>query len=103
MKTIDVGRDFSRTPGPRYERQGKYSGEQFRKLFLEEPLRNGDEIVVNLEGCDGFTTSFLDESFGELVRIFGAGVVGRVHIVSPTMPHRVEQAYYFMNRRVGQQ
>lgn len=65
--TINVARDFSTHPGPRYIKQGSWSGEKFRKL-LEERLRHHDMIVVNLDGTRGYGSSFLDEAFGGLVR-----------------------------------
>jgi hypothetical protein len=65
--TISVARDFSTHPGPRYIRQGSWSGEKFRKL-LEERLRRHEQIVVDLDGTRGYGSSFLDEAFGGLVR-----------------------------------
>jgi hypothetical protein len=64
---ISVARDFSRTPGPRYVRQGNWSGEKFRKR-LEEELRQYERVVVDLDGTRGYGSSFLDEAFGGLVR-----------------------------------
>jgi hypothetical protein len=62
-----VARDFSKTPGPRFIKQGNWSGEKFRKL-LEDRLRRHGQIVVDLDGTRGYGSSFLDEAFGGLVR-----------------------------------
>ncbi len=63
---ISVARDFSPHPGPRFKRQGPYSGELFRKLLVEA-LGRHQQITVDLDGTSGFGSSFLDEAFGGLV------------------------------------
>jgi hypothetical protein len=64
---LSVARDFSRHPGPRYILQGKWSGEQFRKLIVEY-LNKYDKILIDLDGTSGIGSSFLDEAFGGLIR-----------------------------------
>lgn len=64
---ISVARDFSRAPGPRLTRHGRWSGEEFRER-LELELRRHDRVVVDLDGTRGFDSSFLEEAFGGLVR-----------------------------------
>lgn len=63
---ISVARDFSPHPGPRYERQGRFSGEAFRKRLMRL-LAEHEKIVVDLDGTSGYGSSFLDEAFGGLV------------------------------------
>jgi len=65
---ISVARMFSRTPGPRYEWQGPWSGEQFRRQHLESALKEAERLVIDLDGTRGYGSSFLDEAFGGLVR-----------------------------------
>ncbi|UTC97552.1 STAS-like domain-containing protein [Treponema denticola] len=71
-KLIKVSKDFSSTPGPRYIKEGDYSGELFRTKLLAQAvidaIENEDEISVDLDGTAGFGTSFLEESFGGLIR-----------------------------------
>jgi hypothetical protein len=67
---ISVARDFTRYPGPRYESQGAYSGERFRRVLVNA-LKNGQRLIVDLDGTSGFGSSFLDEAFGGLVRYEG--------------------------------
>lgn len=64
---ISVARDFSKTPGPRFIKQGDWSGEKFRKV-LEDRLKRHDQLVIDLDGTRGYGSSFLDEAFGGLVR-----------------------------------
>lgn len=69
---ISIARDFTSLPGPRYIREGTFSGEQFRteKLLpaFEQALVSKQKIEVLLDGTIGYGTSFLEESFGGLVR-----------------------------------
>lgn len=72
-KIIKVVTDFSKTPGARYESEGEFAGEVFRREVLEPALReaveNNQVLTVDLDGVAGYGTSFLEESFGGLVRI----------------------------------
>ena len=75
MPTIKIKRDFTTAPGPRYNSEGKNSGEQFRKEVLEPKVRQATEsreaLTVDLDGTSGYGTSFLEESFGGLIRESG--------------------------------
>ncbi|MEN3382545.1 MAG: hypothetical protein V7608_2589 [Hyphomicrobiales bacterium] len=68
-RTIEVATDFSRFPGGRFRTDGPHSGEQFREERLVPALHGNDLVVVNLDGVAGFPSSFLEESFGGLVRL----------------------------------
>ena len=67
MKTLFI-KDFSRFPGPRYERLGENSGEKFRDLFLIPALNENPDLVIDFDGVFGYGSSFLEEAFGGLVR-----------------------------------
>lgn len=73
MKVV-ISNDFSETPGGRYKKEGKYSGEEFREKLLAvcylEAKEKGEKLVVDLDGTYGYATSFLDEAFGGLARKF---------------------------------
>lgn len=63
-------KDFSEFPGPRREVVGPNSGEKFRETILlpkllDHPL---EPITVILDGTAGYGSSFLEESFGGLIR-----------------------------------
>lgn len=69
---LNIAKDYTRCPGARYEREGDYSGERFRNEFLvpklEEALAAGVKLEVILDGSAGYSTSFIEESFGGLIR-----------------------------------
>lgn len=84
---IVIAEDFSNAPGARYESEGPNSGEKFRKeLLLPNYLaaeKNGEKLEVNFDGCYGFATSFLEESFGGLIReLKKKGILQNILIVS---------------------
>lgn len=66
--TIDIAKQFSTEPAGRFPTDGPNSGERFRKEFLLPALRSTQEVVVVLDGTEGYGSSFLEESFGGLVR-----------------------------------
>jgi hypothetical protein len=69
---IAIARDFTKYPGPRYKESGPFSGELFRDEMLipalRDAIRDGGRVVVNLDDVAGYGSSFLEESFGGLLR-----------------------------------
>ena len=77
--------DFTEYPGPRYQRQGNYSGEEFyveklNSAFLQAYNEN-KKLEVYLDGTAGYPSSFLDESFGELIYDFTLEIVKKKLII----------------------
>lgn len=72
---IIIAKDYSRCPGARYESEGDYSGERFRKELLlprlKDAIKAGVKLEVVLDGSAGYSTSFIEESFGGLIRSDG--------------------------------
>jgi hypothetical protein len=70
---IKIATDFTTAPGPRYITEGKYSGEEFRKECLLPNLQQAIlakcNLEIDLDGTAGYGTSFLEESFGGLIRV----------------------------------
>ena len=90
--------DFTAAPGPRHrsESSDADSGEQFRDEVLlpayEKARTEGTKLVVDLDGTAGYASSFLEESFGGLARIFPpSDVLATIEIVSATRPWYVEE------------
>jgi hypothetical protein len=72
MNEINISTIFSNTPGGRYKEEGDFSGEEFRESILlpayEKVENSNEKLTINFDNCFGFATSFLEESFGGLVR-----------------------------------
>lgn len=85
MQKINIAKNFTRFPSGRFKRNGETSGEAFRERFLETPLKNGEEITIELDGTIGYGSSFLEEAFGGLVRVlnFSANEIKKkIHLIS---------------------
>lgn len=72
MVTYVIAKDYTDTPGHRYEKEGSFSGENFRKTVLLDLLKKAQDqsttILIDFDGGYGYPTSFLEEAFGGLVR-----------------------------------
>lgn len=75
MIKISIANDYTKTPGSRYIVEGSFSGEDFREKILYpeycRAIKENENIEVDLDGCYGYATSFLEEAFGGLVRKTG--------------------------------
>ncbi len=69
---INIAEEFSANTGGRYIEESDYSGELFRKNFLEskyqDALEKGEKLEINFDNSYGYSPSFLEEAFGGLVR-----------------------------------
>src|SRR4051794_13814569 len=77
---INIAREFSDLPGPRYKEEGEHSGQDFRERILQpkfdEARRTHQRLMIELDGAKfGYPSSFLEESFGGLARQFGSEAV----------------------------
>lgn len=68
---INIANQFTDAPGGRFKDDGMFSGEEFRKKFLEKNFDSATSITIDLDGTYGYPTSFLEEAFGGLTRQFG--------------------------------
>lgn len=87
--------EYSKSPGPRYCYQGDDSGEDFYHKILNGRFKDAveqiSELEINLDGPDGYASSFLDEAFGNLVFDFGLeNVQKRITIISKEEPEWIE-------------
>lgn len=95
-KIICVSKDFTKTPGARYKTEGPFSGEEFREKYLvpayEKAEQENETIIVDLDGGYGYPTSFLEEAFGGLARIYSPkDVLKRIEIISEDEPALVDE------------
>lgn len=74
MTSIRIAKDFSKTPGARYRSDGLYSGQDFRERHLEPLFEDASDqtpIEIDLDGTEGYATSFLEEAFGGIAEKYG--------------------------------
>ena len=92
--------DFTRTPGGRYIEDGPFSGEEFRQKKLEplfEDKSDNRSITVYLDGTKGYPSSFLEEAFGGLARIFGSEKVrSRIKFLTKEFKYLLEKLDEFI-------
>ncbi|WP_462282192.1 STAS-like domain-containing protein [Ruminococcus champanellensis] len=96
MMTINICRDFTETPGARYKSEGEFSGEEFRDdllkhKYLEARARN-EKLIIELDGGYGYATSFLEEAFGGLARMYPQNeVLDTLSFVSNDEPSLIKE------------
>jgi hypothetical protein len=101
---IKIKSDFTSAPGPRYRNEGEHSGEEFREDVLQPKVRQAVEtaemLTIDLDGTSGFGTSFLEESFGGLIRECGLSL-GQLNSVlrfkSEEEPELIEEITEYLN------
>ena len=94
MKTINIAKDFSPYPYGRLERYSYTSGEKFREEFLLPAIKEHDLIVIELDGTEGYGSSFLDEAFAGLIRTSNISkdvVLQKLEFVSKDDPSLIEE------------
>lgn len=102
QRTLVIATEFSPTPGPRYVWQGEHSGEKFLKELLQprfdEAAREGDTLLVDLDGTEGYATSFLEEAFGGLARDQGKEAVrSTLRLKSEDEPYLEEEVWSYVD------
>lgn len=95
---LSIAKEFTPMPGGRYKKEGSYSGEEFRETVLLpkflEAANNGVKLIVDLDGCMGYPSSFLDESFGGLARKFSSKKVKEILVFkSDEQPSLIQIIY----------
>lgn len=101
METIDLARDFHKSPLGRTRTQGRFSGEAFREDKLRPALKRAAIVRIDVDGASGLSTGFLDESFAGLVRdrtLTKDEFFDRVKIIATQDPAVVEEVRTFVNR-----
>lgn len=68
---IKISTQFTTSPGPRFIKDGPFSGELFREQHLVPLLKKEtNTIIVDLDDTDGYAACFLQEAFGKLQKQF---------------------------------
>ena len=87
-------KNFTMTPGGRFIRDGKFSGEEFRENVLDalynQALETDETLEIDLDGTYGYPSSFLEESFGGLARKYGKqSVKNKIKVISNDDPLQI--------------
>jgi len=93
---LSIANDFKETPGARYISDGPYSGELFYKDHLKPAFLkvkdNDKKLIIDLDGTEGYATSFLDEAFGSLSKEFSEDfVLSKIKFISTEEPNLVNE------------
>lgn len=91
-KQLSILKEFSEYPKLRYSNLSENSAEDFYHKFLNdyfaEAFQTNVKLEVNIDYTAGYTSSFLDEAFGNLVFDFGLeNVQKRLTIISTDEPY----------------
>lgn len=84
--------EFTDSPGARYYEDGDFPGEEFRDKYLKDIFNDYDKIIINLDGTEGYPTSFSEEAFGGLARIFPIkDVLNKLEFISDEEPDLIDE------------
>lgn len=103
--TINIAKDFSDVPSGRYRTDGPASGESFREDVLKVALESFDQVIIELDGTEGYGSSFLEEAFGGLVRkkyLSNRGYKSKLTIIAQADAYKHYQAaaYSYIEKAV---
>ena len=103
---LNVATEFSRTPGPRFRSEGKFSGEEFRETILktrfDQALQEGAKLHIDLDGGYGYATSFLEEAFGGLARSYDPKLLlETLSFKSDEEPYLVDDIFGYIRQARG--
>jgi len=73
LKICEINKGYE-YQGPRFKKLGPYSGEEFREAHLEpwlNKLGEQEESIIDFVGTKVYSPSFLEESFGGVIREAG--------------------------------
>jgi len=99
--SISIAKEYTTTPGARSKKDGLFSGEEFREKFLEKYFLDEctNKIEIDLDGVEGYSTAFLEEVFGGLVRKFGITVVkNRLLFISVEEPFLISEIKSYIEK-----
>jgi hypothetical protein len=105
-------RDFTKAPGPRYikeeVRDANNSGERFRDSSLYPTLlkviTESKKLIIDLDGTEGYGTSFLEESFGGLIREKGMDykiIKDTIELISKEEPYLIDDINKYLSDADG--
>lgn len=105
MLKFELAKDFSEIPGGRYISEGNFSGEEFRKKHLkplyEKAIKNNEKLQINLDNTYGYAPSFLEESFGGLVReLHSYNILDTIELISDDEPGLINEIKKYIKEAI---
>jgi hypothetical protein len=103
-RKIKIATDFAEKVGHRFRSTGGKSGEEFRQDLLENLMKDEtvSKIEIDMDDTWGYPSSFLEEAFGGLVRIFGIDLVRKkIEIISTQDESLYERILKYVNNAVS--
>lgn len=97
---INIANDYSAEPFGRYPTDGDANGTRFREELLKPSLLAHDRVTVIFDGAEGYGSSFLEESFGGLVRREGfrsSDLHERLRLVSEDDPSLIDEVWEYID------
>ena len=98
--TISIAKDFSPFPFGRKRNVSDSSAEEFREDLLVSKMRDYEKITIILDGVDDYMPSFLEESFGGLIRNHPFSlkdIQSRITFVSTNRPYLIEEIEVYLS------
>ncbi len=92
-----ISEEFTDAPGGRFRHLGKHSGEEFRDdilINILNDLKDGEKLILDLDGVYGYPPSFLEEVFGGLVRKYNYNfekIKMKIEFISLEQPERINE------------
>ena len=101
---IDLAKEFTDFPFGRYRNDGDASAEKFREDILIPALRNYGRVTVNLSGTNYYGSSFLEETFGGLVRqgFTKEELEEKLEIIHNALPSIEQEAWVYIKIQSGE-
>jgi len=100
---IKIATDFSRRPCARFLSEGDFPGEEFREKLLLPKLKDAiakkEKLEIDLDGTAGLGTSFLEESFGGLIRVDKIkyeNIINTIVLISVDDPEYKDEIYEYL-------
>ncbi len=97
---LSIAKTFSREPAGRYRTDSDFSGEVFRDEHLLPALDQFDEVEVDLDGTEGYGSSFLEEAFGGALRkgVPVEDLRHRVKLISEEDPTLIDEILQYVEQ-----
>lgn len=102
---ISIARDFSTVPLGRFVDDSEFNGTTFREDFLIPALKDNNLIEIDLDGTEGYGSSFLEEAFGGLIRLHHFNndeLKRRVKLISNEDPTLIDEIHLYMAEAIHQ-